>query len=247
LNPSDQTVLSGVAEQLGAVVYAVRLQADLQSAREKLVITREEERRRLRRDLHDGLGPALASQTLKIDAALELLTVEPSEARTLLTEVKAQSQKLIADVRRLVYELRPLALDEIGLAGALSAAIMQMRSADGGLSIGLELPAELPQLPAAVEVAAYRITLEAVTNVVKHARARHCTVTLILHQRPSQLTIVVEDDGTGLPIPRTSGIGLQSMRERAEELGGMFRIESRQDSSGTRLTIVLPFEREQFS
>jgi signal transduction histidine kinase len=242
LNPADQSVLASVAQQLGAVVYAVRLQTELQNAREKLVIAREEERRRLRRDLHDGLGPALASQTLKIDAALDMLTTNPDEAHTLLSDVKAQSQKLIMDVRRLVYELRPPALDEIGLVGALFSAVAQLRAAEKGLNIAIETPRALPELPAAVAVAAYRITLEAVTNVLKHSAARNCTVDMMIVENPLLLRLMIQDDGKGLPMPVTSGVGLQSMRERAEELGGTFAISSAA-SGGTRVEVSLPLIR----
>lgn len=242
LNPADQSVLASVAGQLGAVVYAVRLQSDLQTAREKLVIAREEERRRLRRDLHDGLGPALASQTLKIDAALDSLTVDPDETRSLLYDVKAQSQKLVTDVRRLVYELRPPALDEIGLVGALTSAVTQMRATESGLSIRIETPPTLPDFPAAVEVAAYRITMEAVTNVVKHAEAHNCTVRFIVTEKPAQLRLEIQDDGRGLQSPVMLGIGLHSMRERAEELGGTFEIAA-PASGGTRVDVSLPLTR----
>ena len=243
LSAADQSVLENIAQQMSAVVHSVRLLAELQRSRERLVTAREEERRRLRRDLHDGLGPALASQTLKIDAALDLLTIDPAEANSLLTDVKAQSQTLVADVRRLVYELRPPALDEIGLAGALSGAVMQMRAAEKGLNITFEMPDPLPVLPAAVEVAVYRITMEAVTNVVKHAEAYHCTIRIQIHSEPVRLTLVIEDDGKGLPTPITSGIGLHSMRERAEELGGEFEVVNR-EQGGTRLTVTVPIQQE---
>jgi signal transduction histidine kinase len=214
----------------------------LQTAREKLVIAREEERRRLRRDLHDGMGPALASQTLKIDAALDLLTDNPIEAKTLLSDVKAQSQKLVTDVRRLVYELRPPALDEIGLVGALSSAVTQMRATESGLSINIETPQTLPDLSAAVEVAAYRITMEAIMNVIKHADAHNCTVRFTVSEKPALLHLAIQDDGKGLPVPLTSGIGLHSMRERAEELSGTFDI-SAADSGGTQVAVSLPLTR----
>jgi signal transduction histidine kinase len=244
LNPADQSVLASIAGQLGAVVYAVRLQSDLQTAREKLVIAREEERRRLRRDLHDGLGPALASQTLKIDAALDLLIIDPNEAKSLLTDVKAQSQKLVTDVRRLVYELRPPALDEIGLVAALTSAITQMRATESGLSIQIETPLTLPDLPAAVEVAAYRITMEAVTNVIKHAEARNCAVRFDVTEKPTQLRLEIQDDGKGLPTPVISGIGLHSMRERAEELGGAFLVD-RAIQGGAWVTVTIPLHTIQ--
>jgi signal transduction histidine kinase len=208
------------------------------------VIAREEERRRLRRDLHDGLGPALASQTLKIDAALDLLIIDPNEAKSLLTDVKAQSQKLVTDVRRLVYELRPPALDEIGLVAALTSAITQMRATESGLSIQIETPLTLPDLPAAVEVAAYRITMEAVTNVIKHAEARNCAVRFDVTEKPTQLRLEIQDDGKGLPTPVISGIGLHSMRERAEELGGAFLVD-RAIQGGAWVTVTIPLHTIQ--
>src|SRR4051812_1932768 len=150
-------------------------QADLQRSRERLVTAREEERRRLRRDLHDGLGPTLASQTLKLDAALDLLSgdaavelaPDPEAAMGVLRELKAQTQATVADIRRLVYELRPPALDDLGLVAAVQAHLGQQSPTASGLRITLETPPlGLPPLPAAVEVAAYRIALEGLTNVL---------------------------------------------------------------------------------
>jgi signal transduction histidine kinase len=158
--------------------------------------------------------------------------------------VKTQSQILVADVRRLVYELRPPALDDVGLAGALSGAVMQLRVADKGLNITIEIPDTLPELPAAVEVAAYRISMEAITNVVKHAQASRCTVRIALHKTPPRLALVIDDDGKGLPMPLTSGIGLHSMRERAEELGGTFSVTGG-ESGGTRVSVELPLQQER--
>jgi signal transduction histidine kinase len=243
LSLADQAILENIAQQMSAVVHNVRLLAELQHSRERLVTAREEERRRLRRDLHDGLGPALASQTLKIDAALDLLNIDPAEVAQLLTDVKTQSQTLVADVRRLVYELRPPALDEIGLAAALSGAIMQMRTAEKGLYFLIDSPDSLPELPAAVEVAAYRITMEAVTNVVKHAAARQCRIKIGLHNQPAELRLTIEDDGKGFSAPMTSGIGLHSMRERAEELGGKFSLHHLA-AGGTQVMVTLPIQRE---
>ena len=174
-----------------------------------------------------------------------MITPDPDEARSLLADVKAQSQTLVADVRRLVYELRPPALDEIGLVGALSSAVMQMRASEMGVSITLEMPDPMPELPAAVEVATYRVSMEAVTNVVKHAKARHCNVRIGLREKPAQLELVIEDDGKGLPVPVTSGIGLQSMRERAEELGGTFRVDGA-EQGGTRVIVTIPVQPVQW-
>lgn len=163
-----ETVLDDLARQVGIAAHAVRLTADLQQSRERLVTAREEERRRLRRDLHDGLGPALASITLKLDAARNLLTRDPFAADALLVDLKKQTQGAVADIRRLVYELRPPSLDELGLVSALREQAEQYT--DDGLNITIDAPEPLPALAAAVEVATYRIVQEAMTNVVRHAR-----------------------------------------------------------------------------
>jgi signal transduction histidine kinase len=239
LNGADQVVLDGIAQQLGAVVFAVRTQSDLQTARERLVITREEERRRIRRDLHDGLGPALASLPLRLDAAIDLIDAQPRAAVDLLDGVKRQTQALVADVRRVVHDLRPPALDELGLAAALQSALAQIQAHPDGLRLTLDADGLPADLPAAAEAAAYRITMEAVTNVLKHARASHCRIVLRFERVPPRLTIVVEDDGKGMPAVVLPNVGLHSMRERAEELGGTFHIQPR-DAGGTRINVTLP-------
>lgn len=239
LSRADLLVLEGIAQQLGAVVYAVRLQSDLQAARERLVITREEERRRLRRDLHDGLGPALASLPLKVDAAIDLLEQDRTTSIRLLGDVKRQAQQLVSDVRQVVNDLRPPALDELGLVEAIRGAITHLHSHSSALQIQLDADTVPHSLPAAVEAASYRIIMEAMTNVVKHAHARHCRIALHLLESPRQLKITIEDDGVGLPEKVRANVGLRSMRERAEELGGSFQIASR-SRGGTGVTVLLP-------
>src|SRR5205823_1622430 len=185
-------------------------------SRERLVTTREEERRRLRRDLHDGLGPVLGALTLKLDAARNLLATNPEAVDKLLLDLKAQSQSAIADVRRLVYELRPPALDDLGLASALREYASQCGSLSG-LSIAVEIPETLPVLPAAVEVATYRIVQEGLNNTVRHARAGNCLVRVTID---GTLDVEISDDGEGMPPDRRAGLRLVSMRARAAELGG---------------------------
>ncbi|HEX6386529.1 MAG TPA: histidine kinase [Anaerolineae bacterium] len=223
---ADERLLHHIARQAGAAVHAVQLTADLQRSRQQLVTAREEERRRLRRDLHDGLGPQLASQTLTIDAIDKLLARDPERARALLHDLKVQSQAAVRDIRRLVYDLRPPALDELGLIGALREGAA--RQSQNGLRVTVDAPPQLPPLPAAVEVAAYRVAQEAMTNVVRHAEANVCTVQLALDQvrGTSLLCVEVRDDGRGLSSDYQAGVGFQSMRERAAELGGSCRIES---------------------
>jgi signal transduction histidine kinase len=236
-SPADRRLLEDIAHQAGIAVHNVRLTADLQRSRERLVTAREEERRRLRRDLHDGLGPTLASQTFRVDTALDLLDSDLAAARRTLIELKTQMQATVADIRRLVYELRPPALDELGLVSAVREHVTRYGDSSHGLRISVEAPAQgLPQLSAAVEVAAYRIALEAVTNAVRHAHARECTVCF---SADTMLQMDIRDDGVGLPHDLRAGVGITSMRERTDELGGTCMIESNH-SHGTRVSARLP-------
>ncbi len=212
--PADRRLLDDLARQAGVAVHAVRLTedlkrltVDLQRSRERLVTAREEERRRLRRDLHDGLGPQLASLTLKLETARNRLVHDPL-ADTLLSDLTARTQTAVADIRRLVYALRPPVLDELGLVAALHEQALQYTDqGQSGLSISLDAPDGLPELSAAVEVAAYRIVQEALTNVVRHAQARHCTLCLALDEAAGTLTVEVRDDGRGWSLGRKNGIG----------------------------------------
>ena len=236
----ERQLLADMAAQTGAMAYSVRITAALQRSREKLVLAREEERRRIRRDLHDELGPTLASQTFAIDAILENVETNPEEASRLLRGLKAQNQETVAEIRRLVYELRPPTLDELGLIGSLQAQVAKLSDGENfRIRIAAD-PNPLPSLSAAVEVAAYRTVLEAMTNVVRHAKAERCEVMVqMVENSRSYLQIDVVDDGVGLPPDLRPGVGLRSMRERAEELGGHCEVVAGEDG-GTRLTAVLP-------
>jgi len=217
--------------------YALQLAGDLQHAREQLVSLREEERRRLRRDLHDGLGPALSSILLKVSAARRVLGPR-SRGDAILLEARGDIQTTIEDIRRLVYDLRPPTLDELGLTGAIREGAAGYEQ--DGLLIVVQAPEHLPLLPAAVEVAAYRIVQEALTNVVRHAAARTCTVALTIRDG---LGVDVSDDGIGMPALRHVGVGLTSMGERAAELGGTCVTESAA-GGGTRVRARLPLPKE---
>jgi len=244
----DKRLLEDLARQAGTATHAVRLTADLQHSRERLVTAREEERRRLRRDLHDGLGPQLASLTLKHDAARNLLASDPAAVGALLVELKAQTQDAISDIRRLVYDLRPPALDELGLVSAIREQATRYgfhdeaykgERNDDGLTVSVRAPRQLAFLPAAVEVACYRIAQEAVTNVTRHAKARACGIRLSIDEAENELELEVLDDGVGLPTERRVGVGLASMRERAAELGGSCVVEPG-PAGGTRVLARLP-------
>ncbi len=238
----DRRLLGDLARQAGIAVHAVRLTADLQRSRQRLVTAREEERRRIRRDLHDGLGPMLGSLTLKLGVADDLVEEDPAAARSLLLGLKAQAQTAVSDIRRLVYELRPPALDDLGLLGAIRETAAQLEA--NGLDISVNVPESMPDLPAAVEVAAYRITQEALTNVARHSAARECVVRLSLDEAGERLCLEIRDDGRGLPSTLRLGVGLTSMSERAAELGGSCVVESLPEG-GTRVQASLPCQRPE--
>jgi signal transduction histidine kinase len=235
LSASDLRLLDDLAQQVGVAAHAALLTEDLRASRERLVTAREEERRRLRRDLHDGLGPALAAIGMRAGAAENLVRDDPERAAMLLAELQAEVSAAVVDVRRLVDALRPPAIDEVGLVGALRLAADRLES-PGSPRLEVESDGRLPDLPAAVEVAAYRIGTEAMTNAVRHAGAATCSLRLV---GGTDLTVVVEDDGRGLPTEPRAGVGLVSMHERAAELGGECRVESR-PGGGTRVVARLP-------
>jgi signal transduction histidine kinase len=243
---ADRRLLDDLAREAGVAVHAVRLTTnlqrmteDLQRSRERLVNTREEERRRLRRDLHDGLGPTLASLAQLLDTARVLVPRDPDAAVELLGDLKGKVKTTITDIRRLVYALRPPVLDELGLVSAISEHIGHYNQSNG-LYVSIDAPDHLPSLPAAVEVAAYHIALEALTNVARHANAQTCRIRLSLK---GGLCIEITDDGDGLPADFHAGVGLASMRERSAELGGECRIEPG-EMHGTRVWARLPLPME---
>ncbi|MEV6416747.1 GAF domain-containing sensor histidine kinase [Kribbella sp. NPDC051718] len=229
---ADRRALEEIAGHAGVAVQALRSTADLQRSRERIVAAREEERARLHRDLHDGLGPTLASLYQRIDAARALLARDPDSAYAVLDQAGKQVKATVEDVRQLVYGLRPPVLAELGLAAAVEEACR-------GLApwAVVEIAEDLPSLPAGVEVAAYRIAVEAVTNVVRHAEASSCLVRFVGEE--GALVVSVRDDGVGIGADARPGAGLRSMRERAEELVGTLSI-SPVLPRGTLVTARLP-------
>lgn len=236
---ADRRLLDELAAQVGIVAYALCLATDLQRSRERLVAAREEERRRLRRDLHDGLKPTLAGIALGLDAVCNIVSRDAPTAGSLLARLKAELDGAGADIRRLVHDLRPPALDELGLVGALRQHASRIQLSPTSPDVVLNAPAELCRLPAAVEVAAYRIGMEALENVRTHAHARSCEISLRVES--DHLALEVRDDGNGLAPDRRAGVGLLAMQERAAELGGSCSVETL-DGSGTCVRARLPLE-----
>ncbi len=237
LSRRDEQLLGDLVRQAATAARTSRLADELQESRERLVVAREEERRRIRRDLHDGLGPSLSGVVFQLESARLLAAKDPAAAARQIGATSMQVQDIVADVRRLVHDLRPPALDDRGLVGALRQ--QAERLTDDELRVQVDAP-ELDNLPAAVEVAAYRIVGEALTNVRRHAAARSASVDLALGD--GQLVVEVSDDGIGIPADAEAGVGLVSLRERAAELGGRCEITC-PPGGGTSVKAWLPIRR----
>jgi signal transduction histidine kinase len=232
LEPADVELVHSLAREIGPAVQAVRLHQDLLRSRAEVIALREDERRRLRRDLHDGLGPALAAIALK--AGLAAREVPPdSTAQALLGEIGNEVKSSLSDVRRLVEALRPPALDELGLLGAVRSRAAALA---GDLEIDVSGSESSGALPAAIETAAYRIAVEAMINAVRHSGGTHCAVSIMVDQ--DAVEVLVRDDGHGLAADRSPGVGLRSMQERAAEVGGTLSVTSAAD--GTVISARLP-------
>jgi signal transduction histidine kinase len=234
LSRRDEQLLSDLVRQAATAARTARLATQLQQSRERIVLAREEERRRIRRDLHDGLGPALGGAVFGLESARLLVDADPGAARERIAATRDQLQEIVADIRRLVHDLRPPALDDRGLVAVLRQQAERIGAAGPRIVVSAD---SLEGLPAAVEVAAFRIAGEAMTNVVKHARADNCTVSL--RRDDSALVVEVADDGAGMSPDAQAGVGLVSLRERAAELGGSTHI-SCPPGGGTLVRARLP-------
>lgn len=233
LSPRDHALLADLGGPVAVAVHVAQVDQELQKSRQTLVTTREEERRRLRADLHDGLGPELAGVGLGLGAARNTLRRDPAATEDLLARLQDQLREAVAQVRSLVEGLAPT-VDQLGLAAAVRQGADRL-TAPMGITVELEVQ-PLPVLPAAVEVAAYRITMEALTNAVCHAAPTRCRVCIRVD---GELYVEIRDDGRGLPTPVVPGVGLSSMRQRAEELGGSCDVGTAPDG-GTRVVARLP-------
>ncbi|WP_242882841.1 ATP-binding protein [Actinomadura litoris] len=236
LDERDATLLRLLADQGAPAVAGLGLQEDLEAARQRLVRAQAEERDRLRRDLHDGLGPLLAAACLRLDNAGAAPSATLAEE---IEEAAAIISQAVEEVRRVARGLSPIVLAEHGLTEALAQLVDRLSAP--GLRIEFErVPDPLPPQPPGVESAVYRIAAEALANIARHARAVHAAVRLSATDRALVLTIT--DDGVGIPdFTGSGGVGLGSMRERARELGGTLDIVTH-PATGSRLRVVLPLE-----
>jgi len=236
LSPADVSLLRDLARYAAVLVRSEQQSDQLRESRSGIVTGREEERRRLRRDLHDGVGPSLAAIVLKLNAAQSRSAT--TERVQLLAEARDEVRDAIAEVRRLVDDLRPPAIDEVGLLGAIRQRAVAL---SGYLDLAIDVagPDPMPPLPAAVEVAAFRIASEAMTNVSRHSEATRCQVGIAVN---GSFELTVSDNGRGTDRSTRRGVGWTSMRERAAELGGTCAITNRPEG-GLVVHAVLPLEQ----
>lgn len=231
---AEQKLLSDLGPQIAAAFQAQLLAAALQVSREHIVRAREEERRRLRRDLHDGIGPTLAAVALDLEAAQDLAQNRPASLGPHLDRLAARLNDEVGDIRRAVDDLRPATLDDLGLVGALRAQMERL--SPPGCATSLQVEGAMDALPAAVDVAVFRIVSEALTNAVRHGSPRNCRVTV--SHLGDEVEIVVADDGGGIATGAGQGVGWASMAERAAELGGRCSVDGR--GGGTTVRAHLP-------
>ncbi len=235
----EHRLIQDIVRQVGIATYSVKVTTDLIQSREHLVKAREEERKRIRRDLHDGLGPQLVSLGMNIEAARSLYKENPAKADEILTKSWNQLQNSIIEIRQLVYALRPPILDELGLVFAVNELIMQYGNSP--IKFKFTSPSRITFLPAAIEVAAFRVIQESIVNVIRHSKASECTVKLTLNDH---LQVEITDNGKGISSAAKKGIGLLSMRERTEELSGSFEVMST-PHHGTRIQAIFPLSEKE--
>jgi two-component system, NarL family, sensor kinase len=231
LSRSDQGVIDLVAAPLAIVLHAQALTEDVKASRERVIEAAEEERTRLRRELHDSLGPLLTGAAFKADGIALAAQHRPERAESLATELADQLRQSVEAVRQLAYGLRPAALDELGLVGALREEGRRFSP----VKVIIDASESLPALPSSVEVAAYRIAAEALTNVVRHSDAELASIQLITND--GTLEMIITDNGTSTG-PWSPGLGLASIKSRASEIGGA--CEAGPTAKGGRVVATLP-------
>jgi two-component system NarL family sensor kinase len=237
LHEADRRVFALTAPPLAVALHATSLAAELERSRAGIVSVREEERRRLHRDLHDGLGPVLTGAAFRADAVSNVIESDPRGAKAMLVDVRSDIRSAIDSVRRVVYGVRPLDLEQRGLVGALEERARDAHGKNGqDVAVDVVASGALDDLPAATQLAAYRIAVEALTNVLRHSDARTCTVSIVA--TADEVAIDVTDDGSARGSAWKAGVGMSSIFERADELGGT--VTAGPTESGGRVSARLP-------
>ncbi len=244
LSPSDREILTALGEQIGLAIDRARLYDQLAEKERlrgrllaRLITAQEDERKRIARELHDEIGQALTALVVSLDFLVRH-PMDEQKLRQRLLDVKEMAETGLAEVRRVIHEMRPTALDDLGLEAAIRWLVRRYEHA--GLKIEVQIEGVSDRLPDHIEITVFRLIQEACTNTVKHAAASH--ILIALRRRGNWLTVEVKDDGKGFDLKqRGEGIGLAGIRERVTLAGGRLSVESSPDS-GTRLYAELPVE-----
>jgi signal transduction histidine kinase len=231
---ADRRLVAALSGPVAAAVEAARIARELARSRARVLAVREAERTRLREDLHDGVGPSLSGISLGLEAARDALGASPERLADILEVLHRGVGSLAAEVRAILDDLGP---DDVDLPGYLRGQVEAVRAS--GLCVTLDQGEEPVHVAASVAVAAQRIAGEALANAVRHADATRITVSL--DDGPDALVLEVGDDGTGAVAPRPGGVGLSSMRARAEAVGGSCDVNAT-PGRGTTVRAVLPHE-----
>ena len=231
LSRRDRELLDQIGRYVALAAEAIRTNDELLAAQHSLENAHADERRRLRMDLHDGLGPTLAAVRLKL-VAHGRTAADPAP----VTEVAEQVSDAIREVRRIVDGLQPSILEDLGLVPAIQIMIADVRRTSG-IDFTVDAPSDLPQIPSVIATTAYRAVAEGIANVARHSRATVCRVHIAL--REGCLDVTVEDDGCGFDTTIQGGMGLRSIRARALDVGGTAKVESRA-GRGTTIAARLP-------
>jgi signal transduction histidine kinase len=200
------------------------------------------ERHRLQRDLHDSLGPVLATAVMRIDSVRRLVGTESAAADSALLELREDTRAALGEIRRLIYELRPVTVNPLGLQAALRAQAERFnRASSGKLRVTLTTAGDPSTLPPDVGIAIFRIVSEALTNVARHAAASRCDIVITV---AGQAIVEVTDDGVGIRQRGQRGLGLGSIQERVKELGGRCSFDALRPH-GTRVWAEIPLQNKE--
>lgn len=233
--PQQTAAVSEVASRAGTLAYAAGLVVDVARSRGRIVAAREEERRRLRADLHDGVAPALAGTALQLESLARKLERDGLPDRSASAMALRDSLRgTVTELRALTHGLRPPVLDQLGLAGALRQLVSGHEVPRCEAEVG-----DLGDLPAALEVAAYAIGSEGFANALRHSAASR--VTLSANVTGAEVVLTVVDNGIGLPARPRPGVGTSSMRDRATEVGGSLEL-LKTPGGGTTVRARLPLD-----
>ncbi|MFC1964262.1 GAF domain-containing protein [Chloroflexota bacterium] len=255
VSPDDLRLLEGISRQIATALENVRLNQDIKQKDEmrgellrEIYSVQEEERRRISRELHDETSQVLASLTANLEAASEMLPANAhNKVKTLLKKAQTLSVNILDETHRLIYELRPILLDDLGLLPALRWLLDNSLRATG-IEVDFRTIGRERRLSSPLETTVFRVTQETVSNIIRHAHARKAV--LKLHFKKNTVRVYIKDDGTGFDVGeaissknRPRGLGLLGMKERVELFQGTFVIRSRQ--GGTEITIEIPTNHKE--